>query len=171
MPPNLRSTKKQKYSKESPPSSSPTKSTKTEEVLYPERQQQHESKENWWKIEKGNTGALQLVKRCRKVYGWSKELSIAVLEGYRQFLHISAHENDTFAPSTLIHCMWIQHIQDVANYAQDCILLFGQVIDHQPDRFSDKEATKVDRAATKSALAKHFPKANKSAVWSDLLAM
>lgn len=59
-----------------------------------------------------------------------KSLEIA-LERYRKFLQlVKKHRSKSFAPSKDIDMMWHLHMLSPRNYYQDCMNLFGDILDH-----------------------------------------
>jgi hypothetical protein len=55
-------------------------------------------------------------------------------------------ETKLYAPSA-VHQMWEQHILDNLNYTDDCFLLFGRVIGHDPDAILNERSV-YDRVKT-----------------------
>lgn len=112
--------------------------------------------EKWWEVNRKSEppltrGATPLVERCMRVYGWNEPFAKRCLRGYRQFMELKSVMNDwqetkLYAP-TAVHQMWEQHILDNLNYTDDCFLLFGRVIGHDPDSALDDRAV-YDRVKT-----------------------
>jgi len=94
---------------------------------------------NWWEY-----GSAPLAKRCVREYGWSDAFAARVLAGYRKFLRLKADLSDwdhrILSPSIPVDKMWHMHILDVANYVQDCELLCGHLVGHDPDGMLDAAA-------------------------------
>lgn len=98
--------------------------------------------EKWWEVNRKadpplNRGATPLVERCMRVYGWNESFAKRALRGYRQFMELKSVMNDwqetkLYSP-IVVHQMWEQHVLDNLNYTDDCFLLFGRVIGHDPD--------------------------------------
>jgi Ubiquitin-2 like Rad60 SUMO-like len=112
--------------------------------------------EKWWEVNRKSDppltrGATPLVERCMRVYGWNEGFTKRCLRGYRQFMELKSVMNDwqetkLYAPSA-IHQMWEQHILDNLNYTDDCFLLFGRVIGHDPDAILNERVV-YDRVKT-----------------------
>jgi len=98
--------------------------------------------EKWWEVNRKHDppltrGATPLVERCMRVYSWSESFAKRTLRGYRQFMELKSVMNDwqetKLAAPLAISQMWEQHVLDNLNYTDDCFLLFGRVIGHDPD--------------------------------------
>jgi Ubiquitin-2 like Rad60 SUMO-like len=112
--------------------------------------------EKWWEINRKHDppltrGATPLVERCMRVFGWGEAFSRRTLRGYRQFMELKSVMNDwqetKLSAPIAVQQMWEQHILDNLNYTDDCFLLFGRVIGHDPDCILNERAT-VDRIKT-----------------------
>lgn len=95
---------------------------------------------SWWTVNRSNEpplqmGATLLVEKCVAELGWSLEFALQVLDGYQKFLNFrnmfQDYDGKKFLPPTPIDQMWKKHMQDTANYDQDCQLLFGRLIHRQ----------------------------------------
>ncbi len=104
--------------------------------------------ESWWEIRRAGPaepaptrGATPLIERCMRVHNFSEEFARRTLKGYRQFMELKSVMNDwqelKLAPSVPINQMWELHLLDNLNYTEDCLLLFGRVIGHNPDAILD----------------------------------
>jgi Ubiquitin-2 like Rad60 SUMO-like len=122
----------------------PSSSTKEEKI------------EKWWEVNRKHDppltrGATPLVERCMRVFGWGEAFSRRTLRGYRQFMELKSVMNDwqetKLSAPIAVQQMWEQHILDNLNYTDDCFLLFGRVIGHDPDGILNDRAT-VDRIKT-----------------------
>ena len=122
----------------------PVSSTKEEKI------------EKWWELNRKHDppltrGATPLVERCMRVFGWGEAFSRRSLRGYRQFMELKSVMNDwqetKLSAPIAVQQMWEQHILDNLNYTDDCFLLFGRVIGHDPDCILNERAT-VDRIKT-----------------------
>jgi len=112
--------------------------------------------EKWWEVNRKHDpplarGATPLVERCMRVFGWGESFAKRVLRGYRQFMELKSvmgdwQETKLSAPIA-VQQMWEQHILDNLNYTDDCFLLFGRVIGHDPDCIMNERAT-IDRVKT-----------------------
>jgi hypothetical protein len=98
--------------------------------------------EKWWDVNRKHDpplirGATPLVERCMRVLGWNENFAKRTLKGYRQFMELKSVMNDwqetKLSPPIAIQQMWEQHVLDNLNYTDDCFLLFGRVIGHDPD--------------------------------------
>ncbi|GKY98119.1 hypothetical protein MPSEU_000769700 [Mayamaea pseudoterrestris] len=112
--------------------------------------------EKWWEVNRKHDpplsrGATPLVERSMRVHGWSEAFAKRCLKGYRQFMELKSVMNDwqetKLAPPLAILQMWEQHILDNLNYTDDCFLLFGRVIGHDPDAMVNERIT-MDRIKT-----------------------
>jgi hypothetical protein len=96
-------------------------------------------------------GATPLVERCMRVFGWSEAFSRRTLRGYRQLTELKPFMNDwqetKLSAPIVVQQMWEQHILDNLNYTDDCFLLFGRVVGHDPDCVLNERAT-IDRVKT-----------------------
>lgn len=112
--------------------------------------------EKWWEVNRKHDppltrGATPLVERCMRVYGWGEAFAKRTLRGYRQFMELKSVMNDweetKLSAPIAVQQMWEQHILDNLNYTDDCFLLFGRVIGHDPDAVLNERAT-MDRIKT-----------------------
>jgi small ubiquitin-related modifier len=129
----------------------------------------------WWNVDRTHeprltVGATPLVERCIRIHGWSEEFALKVLAGYRQFLGWKNIFEDFHAnklsPSIAVDQMWHQHILDNRNFAEDCQLLFGKIIFHDPDGGLDVEAHRKRIANTKNALCMQYGEDYDREVWN-----
>jgi len=83
-----------------------------------------------------------------------------VLKGYRQFMELKSVMNDwqgqKLSPPIPISQMWEQHLIDNLNYTDDCFLLFGRVIGHDPDACLDVRQTRERINTTKIAFQARY---------------
>jgi len=100
--------------------------------------------ETWWDISlsgpNAHRGATPLAIRCMRTQGWDEHFAARALLGYRQFMELKSvmdDWNDTklWAPRP-IRCVWEEHVLDNRNYADDCMLLFGNYVGYDPDATS-----------------------------------
>jgi len=112
--------------------------------------------EKWWEVNRKHDpplarGATPLVERCMRVYGWGEAFTKRTLRGYRQFMELKSVMNDwqetKLSAPVAVQQMWEQHILDNLNYTDDCFLLFGRVVGHDPDSILNERAT-MDRIHT-----------------------
>jgi Ubiquitin family len=128
------------------------------------------TRDSWWNADGSmDFGAGPLVYRCMREYYWSKEYTLRVLKGYRQFLELKKILEDwdakILAPSPPVNQMWLQHILDVANYCHDCLLICGRVIGNDPDCALDEWALEKRMLATKQLLRARFEREIDSDIW------
>lgn len=124
--------------------------------------------ENWWEVKlsqnpaepKATRGATPLVERCMRVHGMSESFAKRTLKGYRQFMELKSVMNDwnelKLSPSLPINQMWEQHLLDNLSYTEDCLLLFGRVIGHNPDGILDGVALQERVMTTKIAFQARY---------------
>lgn len=141
-------------------------------IWVPETRSQKSGKESkiesWWEVKRAQNpaeprptrGATPLVERCMRVHGFSEGFSKRVLKGYRQFMELKSVMNDwqelKLSPSIPINQMWEQHLLDNLNYTEDCLLLFGRVIGHNPDAVLDGPALQERIMTTKIAFQARY---------------
>jgi hypothetical protein len=95
-------------------------------------------------------------------YAWDEGKARRVLSAYRQFLGIKKiyqdYDDEALSPSPSVDLMWQQHILDVVNYVNDCVLLCGgRVVGRNPDGAHEgQEARDERRRATTGALLEHY---------------
>jgi Ubiquitin-2 like Rad60 SUMO-like len=131
--------------------------TMNDNGLYlPNNSTKEEKIEKWWEVNRKHDpplmrGATPLIERCMRVFGWGEAFSRRTLRGYRQFMELKSVMNDwqetKLSAPIAVQQMWEQHILDNLNYTDDCFLLFGRVIGHDPDAILNERAT-VDRVKT-----------------------
>lgn len=133
--------------------------------------------ESWWEVRRAQgpadaaptRGATPLVERCIRVHGFSEAFAKRVLKGYRQFMELKSVMNDwnelKLSPSIPINQMWEQHLLDNLNYTEDCLLLFGRVIGHNPDAVLDVAALQERVLTTKIAFQARYGDDLDSDVW------
>lgn len=121
--------------------------------------------EKWWEVNRKHDppltrGATPLVERCMRVLGWNEAFAKRTLKGYRQFMELKSVMNDwqetKLSPPLAIMQMWEQHILDNLNYTDDCFLLFGRVIGHDPDANVNGRATNDRVKTTKIAFQARY---------------
>lgn len=84
-----------------------------------------------------------MLERCKRRFGWDNDFASLVLASYRQFIEckrLSRDWDDTklLAPSIPpVAQMWHQHVLDTKSYFEDCQILVGHVIHHDPDEEDD----------------------------------
>jgi hypothetical protein len=138
----------------------------------PETRSQKSGKESkiegWWEVKRSTNpadptptrGATPLVERCMRVHGFQEGFAKRVLKGYRQFMELKSVMNDwqelKLSPSIPINQMWECHLLDNLNYTEDCLLLFGRVIGHNPDAILDGQALRDRVKTTKIAFQARY---------------
>lgn len=81
---------------------------------------------------------LSLIKmKMVDTFGWSMDIVEVMEEKYRKFLmlqHALRALNSPFnvVPDRIIDEIWHMHILDTKKYAEDCNLVFGEIIHHDP---------------------------------------
>jgi len=132
--------------------------------------------EAWWEIRRAGPaepaptrGATPLIERCMRVHGYSEDFGRRVLKGYRQFMELKSVMNDfqelKLAPSVSINQMWELHLLDNLNYTEDCLLLFGRVIGHNPDGLLDGSALRERITTTQIAFQARYGDDLDNEVW------
>lgn len=90
----------------------------------------------WNKIQELDLGPIRfkLVNCDEGGEPWPAEKVRAVEPGYRQFLFLTAVEDDSISivPSVDIDQFWHTHILDTSKYAADCETIFGHFLHHFP---------------------------------------
>jgi len=132
--------------------------------------------ESWWEVRRAGPaepapirGATPLIERCMRVHGFSEDFAKRVLKGYRQFMELKSVMNDwqelKLAPSVSINQMWELHLLDNLNYTEDCLLLFGRVIGHNPDGILDGVALRERITTTQIAFQARYGDDLDQEVW------
>lgn len=66
--------------------------------------------------------------------GWSHQQTSRAIQRYRMFLFlVYLHPNTRLIPTQEVDRVWHCHILHTRKYRQDCQMLFGRFIDHEPD--------------------------------------
>lgn len=147
----------------------------------PETTSQKRGKESkievWWEVKRSKNpseitptrGATPIVERAMRVHGFSESFAKRVLKGYRQFMELKSVMNDwnetKLSPSVPIQQMWAQHLLDNLNYSEDCLLLFGRVIGHNPDGILEGQALRDRVQTTKIAFQARYGDDLDQEVW------
>ena len=67
-------------------------------------------------------------------YGWRQRQIFRAIRRYKTFLFVSyLYPNMQLVPTQDIDRVWHCHLLHTRKYRQDCELLFGHFIDHEPD--------------------------------------
>lgn len=81
-------------------------------------------------------------------YGWTKQQTYRSIERYKTFLfvcHLNPHI--VLVPTQEIDRVWHCHILHTRKYRQDCELLFGYFVDHEPESECRDEANSQNMEA------------------------
>uniref|UniRef100_A0A7S2YJ45 Uncharacterized protein n=1 Tax=Entomoneis paludosa TaxID=265537 RepID=A0A7S2YJ45_9STRA len=118
-----------------------------------------------------NQGATPLVKRCMRNYAWDELHARRVLASYRQFLLLKIDQKDwratKLSPCPHVELMWKEHICDMANYYQDCLLLCqGNMVHYNPDEGEDAAAQAKRAQKTRTSLQRKFGTLYDSDLWN-----
>ena len=76
-----------------------------------------------------------MAKLCHREKGaaWELDRARAAAEQYRRWLWLfSQNPGEHFSPSPDIDNVWHMHILDTRKYADDCAVLFGHLLHHNP---------------------------------------
>lgn len=66
-------------------------------------------------------------------YGWTQQQVSGAIRRYKMFLFVSyLYPEIPLIPTPEIDCLWHCHILHTRKYRQDCEMLFGYFIDHEP---------------------------------------
>lgn len=66
--------------------------------------------------------------------GWTRKQAIRAINCYKMFLSLAyLHPKIPLVPTQEIDLVWHYHILHTRKYRQDCQMLFGRFIDHEPD--------------------------------------
>lgn len=80
----------------------------------------------------------KIVKKTAKQNDWSQEQAQEAEMQYRGFLKATMIENgESFVPTFEIDEVWHNHILDTQKYSQDCKVLFGHILHHEPSYGDD----------------------------------
>jgi len=104
-----------------------------------------------------------MYKLCHPTRGsnWAVERAKKAVEFYRRWLWLSAmYPTVNLSPSHDLDIVWHTHILDTRKYADDCELMFGRFMHHNPfSGLRDEQAAGRREEAyrlTKSLFLKHF---------------
>ncbi|HBB34629.1 MAG TPA: hypothetical protein DC064_23305 [Cyanobacteria bacterium UBA9273] len=66
--------------------------------------------------------------------GWTRQQALHAIQSYKTFLFVSyLYPQIVLVPTQEIDRVWHAHILHTRQYRQDCEMLFGYFIDHEPD--------------------------------------
>lgn len=81
-----------------------------------------------------NLNLDNVIARLRRDENMTTEDIQQAVKEYRQFLELRLEAHDTqIAPSVLADKVWHHHILDTRKYAEDCSLIFGHFMHHNPN--------------------------------------
>lgn len=105
-----------------------------------------------------------LVKLCHPTRGsnWSMERAEKSIELYKQWLYLHiVFPGENFSPSQEIDYVWHAHILDNRKYEQDCQVMFGQTLYHNPYAgmlgAEDEAAQQLRFNSTQARMSECFP--------------
>lgn len=75
-----------------------------------------------------------IVERLVRIHGWPRKTALQVEEQYRNYLFLKKKYGDQYSlpPSIEIDEFWHNHILHTKKYHQDCLLIFGEYLHHNP---------------------------------------
>ncbi len=80
--------------------------------------------------------------------GWTRQEAFRAIERYKTFLFLTyLYPQLLLVPTQEIDRVWHCHILHTRKYRQDCEMLFGYFIDHEPDSQLSREANEQDMDA------------------------
>lgn len=82
-------------------------------------------------------------------YSWTWQQTVRAINRYKTFLFVSYLYPQVFlVPTQEIDCVWHCHILHTRKYRQDCIMLFDNFIDHEPEpeRSDEMNSPKMEAA-------------------------
>ena len=109
------------------------------------------------KIENLNLDSI-ITRLRRDEHMSTADIQQAVKE-YKQFLELRLRESDAqIVPSVLADKVWHHHILDTRKYAEDCDIIFGHFVHHNPhvenlEEHADATAKKLRKVFKESAPA------------------
>lgn len=114
--------------------------------------------DTWWDVVPGRTaGVTPLFERCKRLLGWDNTFCTLICAAYREFIDCKRFWRDwnatLLSPSIPVDQMWHQHLLDTQRYFDDCQLLVGRMIHHNPDGDVDAAARALRIQRTKDLLA------------------
>jgi hypothetical protein len=86
-------------------------------------------------------------------YGWTRQQALQAIGRYKTFLFVSyLHPEISLVPTQEIDRVWHCHILHTRKYREDCEMLFGYFIDHEPESETWDEANpqNMDAAFTQT---------------------
>ena len=77
--------------------------------------------------------------------GWTEQQALKAIDRYKAFLFVSYLDPEVLlVPTQEIDRVWHCHILHTRKYRQDCEMLFGYFIDHEPESESSDEGSSDD---------------------------
>ena len=97
----------------------------------------------------------------KKGCGWTLEQAFRAIGRYKTFLFISyLYPQTLLVPTPEIDRVWHVHILHTRQYRQDCQMLFGRFIDHEPDGegsgIADQPSLNTDFIPPPALLVQYF---------------
>ena len=104
-------------------------------------------------------------KRLLEKEGWNEMIASQAEQGYRRFLYlIKTNPGKSLVPTEEIDEFWHLHILDTAKYAEDCEVLFGYFLHHNPNLKKGSEELTRRFGETNSLYEKIFSPEKRSGV-------
>ena len=77
---------------------------------------------------------LEPIEKQLLQYGWTRQQTTRAINRYKMFLSVvHLHPGTPLVPTQEIDIVWHCHILHTRKYFQDCQMLFGRFIHHEPD--------------------------------------
>jgi hypothetical protein len=107
---------------------------------------------------------LELIKKQLMQSGWTRQQTTWAINRYKMFLSVVyLHPHTPLVPTQEIDIVWHCHILHTRKYFQDCQMLFGRFIHHEPDVQASRQAKQLalDAAFTQTTalLVQYFGEA------------
>lgn len=78
---------------------------------------------------------LEPIEKQLMQLGWTHQQVTGAINRYKMFLSVTyLHPHTPLVPTQEIDFIWHYHILHTRKYRQDCQMLFGRFIDHEPSR-------------------------------------
>jgi hypothetical protein len=88
---------------------------------------------------------LEPIEKQLLQYGWSRQQTTRAINRYKMFLSIvHLHPDTPLVPTQEIDIVWHCHILHTRKYFQDCQMLFGRFIHHEPDVQASRQAEQLE---------------------------
>ncbi len=107
---------------------------------------------------------LEPIKKQLMQSGWTCQQTTVAINHYKMFLSILyLYPHTPLVPTQEIDVVWHCHILHTRKYRQDCQMLFGHFIEHEPDRelwgIANQSSLDTAFAQTAALLAEYFSEA------------